>query len=156
MHVRDTNVVFLQLEAADSDESLRQVFDDSEHELVMLETGCKKVLSMLTLSDRASLQATLKAHLLLRVKAELDQFAKGLTMCGILDSIRKHPMVMAPYFVRVPLDLSAGVTGVTFKGACIWEERGFGCCSSAPTAWIHVPNTEQVRQTWQLSDQMAY
>ena len=71
---------------------------------------------MLMLSDKASLQATL---LLLQVKAELDQFVKGLTMCGILDSVQKHPMMMAPYFVHVPLDLSAGVTGETFKGACI-------------------------------------
>jgi hypothetical protein len=95
------------MEAADNDERLREVFDDSEHETVMLETGCRKVLSQVALSDKASLQATLKTHMLLKVKAELDQFVEGLTVCGVLDVVRAHPMLMASYFVHVPLDLSA-------------------------------------------------
>ena len=104
-----TILILLQMEAAGSNESLREIFDDSEHEMVMLETGCKKVLSMLALSDKASLQATLKTHMLLKVKPELDQFMDGLGICGVLNATRVHPMLMAPYFVRVPLDLSAGM-----------------------------------------------
>lgn len=103
-------ILFLpQLEAADSDDCLREVFDDSEYELVMLDTGCRKVLSQLVLSDKASLQATLKTHMLLKVKPELDQFIEGLKVCGVLDSARQYPLLMARFFVHVPLDLSAGV-----------------------------------------------
>jgi hypothetical protein len=47
--------------------------------------------------------------MLLKVKAELDQFVEGLTVCGVLDVVRAHPMLMASYFVHVPLDLSAGM-----------------------------------------------
>ena len=76
----NTILILLQMEAAGSNESLREVFDDIEHEMVMLETGYKKVLSMLALSDKASLQATLKTHMLLKVKPELDRFMDGLAI----------------------------------------------------------------------------
>lgn len=104
-----TSLFLLQLEAAESDECLRDVFDDSDNELMILETGYKKPLSLLVLSDKASLQATLRAQVLLKVKPELDQFMEGLALCGVLDFVRRHPMLMACYFTRSPVDLCTGV-----------------------------------------------
>ena len=52
----------LQLGGADTDEEVRQVFDDADHELTLLETGFKKPLSALTLGDKGAVISNLKTH----------------------------------------------------------------------------------------------
>ena len=42
--------------------------------MLMLETGYKKPLCSLVLTDREAIENILKVHLLTRVKGELDQF----------------------------------------------------------------------------------
>ena len=75
----------------------------------MLETGYRKPLSSLVMSDKESLKNTLKTHVLMRVKPEIDQFCEGLRMCGILETIRRYSTLMAPYFNYTPVNLTSGV-----------------------------------------------
>ena len=99
----------LQLDAAHSDDEVRDIFDDPDHELVMLETGYRKPLSSLAVSDKEAVQKTLKTHLLARVKPEMDQFCEGLDVCGILENIRKYSSLMTSFFIYTPMDLTAGM-----------------------------------------------
>ncbi len=72
---------------------MRGIFDDPDHELAILETGYRKPLSVLSVSDKAAVASTLKTHVLARVKPELDQFADGLNICGVLEAAHSffHP-----------------------------------------------------------------
>lgn len=88
---------------------MRAVFDEYEFELVLLETGYRKPLSSLLLSDRPAIVKTLKIHVLVKVKPELDQFIDGLNMYGILESIKKYPSLMAQYFTHIAAPLTVGM-----------------------------------------------
>ena len=102
-------LIFLQLEAAESEESLRAIFEDSNHQLAMWETGYRKPFSSLQLGDREELQMTLKVHMLARIKPELDQFREGLKACGILEAMQARSTLMEPLFTYSPSDLTAGL-----------------------------------------------
>lgn len=93
----------------DSDESLRAVFDNEDFQLAILETGYRKALSMLVMPDKPIIENILKAHVLLRVKPELDQFGEGLRLCGVWDSAIRYPELMAHRFTYVEVDLNTGV-----------------------------------------------
>ena len=88
---------------------MRAVFEDSNFELCILETGYRKPLTRLTLSDKPALMTTLKLHLLFRVKPELDQFRDGLKACGVLGLVQRYQQLMAPFFVHTEKDLTQGV-----------------------------------------------
>ncbi len=98
----------------ETDEDLRGTFDDSDHELVLLETGFRKPLSMLVMADIEVIQKTLKNHLLMRVKAELDQFQEGLAVCGVGEGVQRYPHLMAPRFMHTAVQLCRGM-----ETACI-------------------------------------
>ena len=76
---------------ADTDESLCSIFDDSDYELALMETGYRKPLSTLVLADRSTIVQTLRNYAFLRVKPELDQFREGLASCGVAGAIYKEP-----------------------------------------------------------------
>lgn len=107
------------------------VFDDSDHELILLETGYRKSVQSLTLSDRPRLVKNLKLYALVRSKAELDQFCEGLRECGVLEAVRQHPAVMEPYFLHMPMELSAGeqcwIAVIVCESVCmpLFLKRGF-------------------------------
>ena len=44
------------------------------------------------------IQAVALHHVILRPKAELDQFAEGLDSCGILEAIRCNSAIVRNYF----------------------------------------------------------
>lgn len=112
MHNNHTSFVFLiyfmQLRAANSDASLRGVFSNPEYEAILADTGFRRPLSSLTVSDANEISATLKTYLLLKVKPELDQLKEGLDTCGVLESTSRHPELMAPLFVHTPVSLTKG------------------------------------------------
>ena len=58
----------------ESDESLRVLFQSPEYEPVLLETGYRKPLASLQIADKTTIKQTLKAQVLLWVKAEIDQY----------------------------------------------------------------------------------
>lgn len=88
---------------------MREVFDDSDFELALLETGYRKPLATLNLSDKVGIQKTLKMHTIVRVKPEMDQFLEGLAVCGILEGVQRFSALMAPCFTFAPVDLTAGM-----------------------------------------------
>lgn len=85
------------------------MFGRSEFELVLWETGYKKPLSSLGLTDREVLMSTLQVHVLSRVKAELDQFRDGLGMFGVLKAMETHSALMAPLFTHTWEMLTSGL-----------------------------------------------
>ena len=62
-------------------------------------TGYRKAICNLTLQDKESLKsALLDYHCLLKVKAEIDQFAGGLADVGVLQYVKQFPDLMKPLF----------------------------------------------------------
>ena len=76
---------------------------------VLLETGYRKAICRLELSDKISLRSTLvDYHCMLKVKALMDQFAEGLQELHVLDMMRKHSDIMRPFFVDECRPFTAG------------------------------------------------
>lgn len=69
-----------------------------ENDTLIIETGYRKPLCRLTMEDVPGLKQTLRDHVLVKVKAELDQFCEGLKTLGVLEKMRKHPSLMAVLF----------------------------------------------------------
>lgn len=90
------------------------MFDDCDYEQTKLETGYRKPLASLVLSDKLSIQRTLKMHVLLRLKPELDQLIEGLKVCGILDSICRYPLLMAQYITHTVVDTRWWIDQILF------------------------------------------
>ena len=105
---------YCQIDLAQSEKELRFLFseensDKGESDGLVAETGYRKPLCNLTLKDVPQLKQTLRDHMLVKVKAELDQFSEGLTTLGVLDKVKKYPSLMAPLFIdcgRKKLDKS--------------------------------------------------
>lgn len=106
------NVFFPQLEGAECGESLRGVFGNATFESLILETGYRKPLSQLTMDDKPAIRQTLRAHVILKVKAELDQFCEGLQTCGVLSAVMEHPSLMAPCFLWADVEVTPGAPKV--------------------------------------------
>ena len=70
----------------------------------MLETGYRKPLSSLVMLDKAAIQKTLRAHVLLKVKPELDRVCEGLKTCGVMESTLQYPSLMAPHLYHSEFD----------------------------------------------------
>ena len=61
------------------------------------------------MSDKLTLTSTLlDYHCMVKVKAQMDQFAEGLEELGVLMLIRRYPEVSKPLFVAVSKAMSAG------------------------------------------------
>lgn len=76
---------------------------------MLFPTGFRKPVCSLGVADKSVLKSSLiDYHCLLKVKAEMDQFADGLASLGILDAVKKQPEVMKPLFVAQKCNLSAG------------------------------------------------
>ena len=83
----------------DADE-LRAVFAIDEAAELILSTGFRKPLCSLALEDKASLKSILlDYHCMLKVKAEMDQFAEGLKTLGVLDMVKNYPDLFSSLFV---------------------------------------------------------
>ena len=86
-----------------TDEELRFLFseentDKGENDTFIIETGYRKPLCRLTMEDVPGLKQTLRDHVLVNVKAELDQFSEGLNTLGVLEKVKKYPSLMSPLF----------------------------------------------------------
>ena len=73
--------------------------------------GFTKPFISVTERDKVKIIQTLGLHdVLLRSKAEIDQFAEGLQSCGVLDAIRQNPDLARNYFCINGMEkLTAGV-----------------------------------------------
>ena len=64
------------------------------------------------MDDKITLIQTVTLHhVLLRSKAEMDQFCEGLQALGVLNAVRKYPDLMRPFFTNSAVqNLTAGDT----------------------------------------------
>ena len=86
-------------DAQDADE-LQAVFAMDEAAELLLSTGFRKPLCSLAMEDKECLRSVLlDYHCLLKVKAEMDQFAEGLKSLGVLDMLKRHPDLFSSLFV---------------------------------------------------------
>ena len=70
---------------AENDDDIKLCFSIDEGASLLNETGYHKAVCSLKLSDRpALLGALLDYHLMIKVKAEMDQFKEGLQTLGYL------------------------------------------------------------------------
>ena len=71
---------------AENDDDIKLCFSIDEGSSLLNETGYRKAVCSLTLSDRpAIMSALLDYHLMIKVKAEMDQFKEGLQTLGYLE-----------------------------------------------------------------------
>lgn len=77
-----------------SQSALDELFE-GDYQATIRETGYQKPLLV---SDIPQIASTLKASVVLRVIPELDQFCDGLRECGVLESVKKYPNLMAGRF----------------------------------------------------------
>ena len=81
-----------------------------EGEAILNETGYRKPLALLKLDDRTSIIAVLlDYYLMIKVKAEMDQFKDGLEMLGFLKAFQANPKLWEPYLMNVKTPLSSGI-----------------------------------------------
>jgi len=63
------------------------------------ETGYRKVLSKVTLTNKAELSKILcDYYTLIKILPETNQFGEGLNTVGVLSMIRKYPGLMKQFF----------------------------------------------------------
>ncbi len=73
----------------------------------LIECGISKPPTCITFEDKIGLVQSLTLHhAILKAKAEIDQFAEGLTCLGTKNYICKHPQLLKKFFTiqgRQPL-----------------------------------------------------
>ena len=91
----------LQIDSAEGDDQLRSLFNDTDNESILLETGFRLALCRLTCADKEVIKSAIRDyHSLIKIKTELDQFSDGLKMLGVLQAVKEHPDLMAPLFTK--------------------------------------------------------
>lgn len=100
----------VQLESVDTPGALRDLFAAHEHyQDALLDTGYRKPLSSIVPSDIPEIEQTLKNHVILNVKSELDQFVDGLRVCGIHERVVMYPLMMAACFIPTTVKIDKGM-----------------------------------------------
>ena len=94
----------MQIDCAESDAELRDIFDDDkgggDNGLLLLETGYRKSLSLLSCEDKPCIKKALRDyHTLVKIKPELDQFSDGLETLNILPTLKQYPSLISSLFV---------------------------------------------------------
>jgi len=86
-----------QVKAAPDDRTLRKLATDNC--ALLIESGLTMPLALLTVHDKDTIVQTVALHhVLLKSKAEMDQFAQGLSALGVLDAIKDHSNLFECYF----------------------------------------------------------
>ena len=82
-------------------------FATDEGEALLSETGFRKPLSQLTISDRQPIiDMLLDYYIMVKVKAEMDQC---LQVLGFLKVLQENPQLFRQYFMNVEVPLTAGI-----------------------------------------------
>ena len=90
----------MQITDAQDADDLRAVFAMDEAAELLLSTGFRKLICSLAMEDKECLRSVLlDYHCLLKVKAEMDQFAEGLKSLGVLNMMKRHPDLISSLFV---------------------------------------------------------
>lgn len=110
MVIPNTPIHNLKLIEAENDDDIKLCFSIDEGASLLIETGYRKAVCSMTLSDRPTvLSALLDYHLMIKVKAEMDQFKEGLQTLGFLEAVQSDPSLWDEYFLDKTLPLTAGI-----------------------------------------------
>ena len=72
--------------------------------------GFSKSIDELQLSDKPRvLFALIDYHLMVKVKAEMDQYKEGLETLGFMQTLKTNPDEWQSYFMAKKKDLTAGI-----------------------------------------------
>lgn len=67
---------------------------------VLIESGLTMPLALVSLDDRDAIIQTVALHyVLLKSKAEMDQFMVGLAALGVLDAVKANSTLFKDYFI---------------------------------------------------------
>jgi len=84
--------------------------DDGDGLQLLYDTGFPKSINDVRVSDkRRLLSALIDYHLMVKVKAEMDQYREGLQTLGFLEVLNSNPEEWQPYFVAEEKKLTAGI-----------------------------------------------
>ena len=98
-----------QIDASENDLDMQMVFAIDEAAELLLETGFRKPLMSLGLSDKKRVQEVLLGfHCVLKVKGEMDQFRQGLSSLGVLQALNNNASTMKSLFVSPSCKITAG------------------------------------------------
>ena len=105
---------------AENDDDIKLCFSIDEGASLLNETGCRKAVCSLKLSDRPALLGALLDYLLMiKVKAEMDQFKEGLQTLGYLEVLQSNPSMWEEYFLDADVPLSTGTCSVHTQCTCM-------------------------------------
>lgn len=78
---------------------------------LLIDCGYSKPIPMITLMDKDSIVNTISLHhLILKVKAELDQLRSGLETLGVAAAMKLNPKLFQPLFTRNgQIELTPGI-----------------------------------------------
>lgn len=94
---------------AENDDDIKVCLSIDEAASLLNETGYRKAVCSLKLSDRPSvIGALLDYHLMIKVKAEMDQFKDGLQTLGYLEILQSNPSLWEDYFINANQPLTTG------------------------------------------------
>ena len=109
MEILDSLVLISQVIEAETNEEMRLYLQTDEGENLLNATGYRKPVSSTTTKDKESIvSALVDYHLLIKVKAEMDQLKTGLASLGFLQELQSNPKLWEPYFMAVQDPLNAG------------------------------------------------
>ncbi|KAL5491583.1 hypothetical protein EMCRGX_G016897 [Ephydatia muelleri] len=102
------NVPALVVIASTSLDDLKAVFNEDGPRMLLMECGYFAPLNSLDLKPLI-LSTILDFHLMLKVKASMDQFLEGLQTLGVLSEVKSQPLLFEPYFLYAKLNIDADI-----------------------------------------------
>ena len=88
---------------------IKEIFEDEQSQLLVLETGYRKPFSTLTVVDVEELKRIVRDYYsLIRVKGEIDAVVYGLHSLDVLQSIKDYPEIMQSFFIHNEVEISKG------------------------------------------------
>ena len=90
---------------AENDDDINLCLSIDEGASLLNDTGYRKALCSLKLSDRHR-----DYHLMIKVKAEMDQFKEGLQSLGYLECLQSNPSLWEEYFLDASVPLTVYLT----------------------------------------------
>ena len=90
-------------------DGLIQLFSDEANTSLLLDTGFRKPLCLLTMSNQKIISSTMRLYFtLINVKAETAQIMDGLKTLGVLQLVKRFPDIMKPVLVKQSIKLHKG------------------------------------------------
>ena len=93
--------------AAQTVEEVKDAFQDEISSSLLTECG---MIGPFQYKKEEILSVLLDYHLMIKMKAEMDQYIEGLEQLGVLVAVRNNPDLFRDFFVYNEVPISAGKT----------------------------------------------